>query len=69
MRQQVQGEEKFLYEAQSRDCVKDVQQEVSCVLNERQHAKTFPMHARMDRELLWRHLIEDMQTPVIKARL
>ena len=34
MRQQVQREEEFLDEAQSRDCVKDVQQEVSCALDE-----------------------------------
>jgi hypothetical protein len=33
----------------------------------RQQAKTFPMHARMERELLQRHLIEGVQTPVIKG--
>jgi len=33
MRQQVQGEEDFPDEAQSRDYVKVVQQEVSCALN------------------------------------
>jgi hypothetical protein len=34
MRQQVQGEEKFPDEAQSRDCVEVVQQEVSYALDE-----------------------------------
>ena len=34
MRQQVQGEEEFPDEAQSRDCVKVVQHEVSCALDE-----------------------------------
>jgi len=28
---------------------------------------TFPMHARIERELLQRHLIEGVQTPVIKG--
>jgi hypothetical protein len=33
----------------------------------RQQAKTFPMHQRMERELLQNHLIEGVQTPVIKG--
>ena len=44
-----------------------VQQEVSCALDKRQQARTFPMHARMERELLQRHLIKGVQTPVIKG--
>jgi len=34
MRQQMQGEEVFPDEAQSKDCEKDVQHEVSCALDE-----------------------------------
>jgi hypothetical protein len=34
MRRQVQGEEEFPDEAQSRDCVEVVQYEVSCALDE-----------------------------------
>jgi hypothetical protein len=67
MRQQVQGEEKFLDEAQSRDCVKSCTTRSLLCSWWRQQAKTFPMHARMERELLWRHLIEGVQTPVIKG--
>ena len=41
MRQQVQGEEEFLDETQSRDCVEVVQQEVSCALDEDNRRKPF----------------------------
>jgi len=41
MRQQVQGEEKFPDEAQSRDCVDVVQQEVSYALNEDNKRRPF----------------------------
>jgi hypothetical protein len=58
MRQQVQGEEEFPDEAQSRDCVKVVYNRKSLVLLIKTTGETFPMHARMERELLQRHLIE-----------
>jgi hypothetical protein len=41
MRQQVQGEEEFPDEAQSKDCVEVVQQEVSCVLDEDNRRRPF----------------------------
>ena len=41
MRQQVQEKEVFLDEAQSRDCVEVVQQEVSCALDEDNRRRPF----------------------------
>jgi len=41
MRQQVQREEEFPDEAQSRDYVKDVQHEVSCALDEDNKRRPF----------------------------
>jgi hypothetical protein len=41
MRQQVQGEEVFPDEAQSRDYVEVVQQEVSCAIDEDNRRKPF----------------------------
>ena len=63
----MQGEEEFLDEAQSRDCVKVVQQEVSCALNEDNIRGTFQCMQGWKDELLWRHLIERVQMLVIKG--
>ena len=68
MRQQVQGEEVFPDEAQSRDCMKScVQQEVSCALNEDNRQKAFQCMQGWKDELLQRHLIEGVQMPVLKG--
>ena len=64
MRQQVQGEEEFPDEAQSRDYV---QQEVSCALDEDNMRGPFQCMQRWKDELLQRYLIEGVQTPVIKG--
>ena len=52
MRQQVQGEEEFPDEAQSRDFVKDVQQEVSCALDEDNKRRPFQCMQGWKDELL-----------------
>ena len=67
MRQQVQGEEEVLDEAQSRDCVEVVQQEVSCALDEGNKRGHFQCMQGWKDELLQRHLIEGVQTPMIKG--
>ena len=64
MRQQVQGEEELSDEAQSRDCV---QQEVSCALDKGNKRGPFQCMQGWKDELLQRHLIEGVQTPVIKS--
>ena len=63
----MQGEEEFPDEAQSRDFVKDVQQEVSCALDEDNKRGPFQCMQGWKDELLQRHLIEGVQTPVIKG--
>ena len=64
MRQQVQGEEEFPDEAQSRDYV---QHEVSCALDEDNMRGPFQCMQGWKDELLQKHLIEGVQTPVIKG--
>ena len=64
MRQQVQGEEEFPDEAQSRDCV---QQEVSCALDEDNTQGPFQCMQGWKDELLQKHLIEGVPTLVIKG--
>ena len=68
MRQQVQGEEEFLDEAQSRDYVKVVQQEVSYALDKGNKRGPFQCMQGWKDELLQTHLIEGVRTPVIKRR-
>ena len=63
----MQGEEKFPDEAHNRDCVKVVQQEVSCALDEDNMQRPFQCMQGWKDELLQRHLIEGVQTPVIKG--
>ena len=63
----MQGEEEFPDEAQSRDCVKVVQQEVSCALDEDNMRRPFQCMQGWKDELLQRHLIEGVRTPVIKG--
>ena len=58
MRQQVQGEEEFSDEAQSRDYVKDVQQEVFCALDEDNRRRPFQCMQGWKDELLQKHLIK-----------
>jgi hypothetical protein len=52
MRQQVQGEEVFLDEAQSRDCEKLCTIEVSCALNENNRRRPFQCMQGWKDELL-----------------
>ena len=60
----MQGEEEFLDEAQSRDCV---QHEVSYALDEDNRRGPFQYIQGWKDELLQRHLIEGVQTPMIKG--
>ena len=63
----MQGEEKFPDEAQSRDCEEVVQQEVSCALDEGNNQRPFQCMQGWKDKLLQRHLIEGVQTPMIKG--
>jgi hypothetical protein len=67
MRQQVQGEEEFPDEAQSRDCVEVVYNRKSLVLLIKTTGEDLFNDAKMENELLQRHLIEGVQTPMIKG--
>jgi hypothetical protein len=67
MRQQVQGEEVFPDEAQSRDCVEVVQQGVSCALDKDNKRRPFLCIQGWKDELLQRHLIEGVRPPMMKG--
>ena len=68
MRQQVQGEKVFPDKAQSRDCVKScVQQEVSCALDKDNMRRPFQCIQGWKDELLQKHLIEGVRSPMMKG--
>ena len=67
MRQQVQGEEEFPDEAQSRDCVKVVQQEVSYALDENNKRRPFQCMQGWKDELLQKHQIKGLRPPMMKG--
>ena len=67
MRQQVQGEEVFPDEAQSRDCVKVVQQEVSCALDKDNRRGPFQCIQGWKDELLQKHRIKGVRPPMMKG--
>ena len=63
----MQGEEEFLDEAQSRDCVKKqkvVQQEVSCALDKGNKRGPFQCMQGWKDELLQKHLIKGVRPPM-----
>ena len=64
MRQQMQGEEEFPDEAQSRDCEKIVQQEVSCALDKGNKRGPFQCMQGWKDELLQKHLIKGVRPPM-----
>ena len=64
IRQQVQGEEEFSGEAQSRDCV---QQEVSCALDKGNKRGPFQCMQGWKDELLQKHQIKGVRPPMMKG--